>query len=223
MVLTKEKLLFLLLFIFVGFFSLQIPVNKLAGSNVSFTLFDFFGPIAGAFIGPVFGVISVLLVEVFTIFVRHTPLTTGAIVRLFPTLFAAYYFAVFSKKEKQNAFILLVPIIAILLFIANPIGRTVWYYSMFWLIPLIAYFKRNMVFIRSLGATFTAHAVGGAAWIWTFHLPSSVWKGLIPVVIEERLLFGLGIAVSYFAMRYILKFLISKKLLPKLDTLQPAV
>lgn len=222
MFITKEKILFLTLFIIVGFLTLQIPVNKLAGSAVSFTFFDFFGPIAGAFIGPWLGIVSVLLVEVVNLVVKHTPLTTGAIIRLFPTLFAVFYFAIFSKKENKNNYILFVPFLAIVLFIANPIGRTVWYYSLFWFIPVIAYFKRQNVFVRSLGATFTAHAVGGAAWIWAFHLPASVWKNLIPVVIEERLLFALGITVSYLLMKEALQFLISKKLLPPLDALRPA-
>ena len=77
--------------------------------------------------------------------------------------------------------------------------------------------------MRSLGATFTAHSVGGAAWIWAFNLPATVWQGLIPIVIQERLLFALGIAASYLVMKYVLSFLIAKKLLPSLDSLKPAV
>ena len=107
-------------------------------------------------------------------------------------------------------------------FILNPIGRTVWYYSLFWLIPIVAYYKRDNLLARSLGATFTAHAVGGAAWIWAFNLPAVVWKGLIPVVIEERLLFTFGIAATYVAMKYILSYLVSKNLLPRLEGFSPS-
>ena len=53
---------------------------------------------------------------------------------------------------------------------------------------------------RALGATFTAHAVGGALWIWTFALPASVWQSLIPVVITERFVFAVGICASYYAL-----------------------
>ena len=88
---------------------------------------------------------------------------------------------------------------------------------MFWLIPVIAYFKKDNLFIKSLGATFTAHAVGGAAWIWAFNLPAAVWNGLIPIVIAERLLFATGIAVSYVVVKHTLSFLASKKILPRLD------
>lgn len=219
----QKKLVFLLIFTIIGFVTLQIPFTKLVGSNVSFTLFDFFGPIAGAFLGPALGIISVLTVEIFNVAIKHTPLTTGAIIRLFPMLLAVYYFAVFSKKKEGNKIILAIPLLAIILFEIHPTGRTVWYYPLFWLIPIIAYLKKDWLLVRSLGSTFTAHAVGGAAWIWAFNLPANVWKTLIPIVIAERTLFALGIAASYIAIRYLLSFLIAKKILPQLDTLSPSL
>lgn len=214
----QKKLFFLALFSVIGFITLQIPFNKVIGSNVSFTLFDFFAPIAGGFLGPVFGVASVFAVEFINLFIKHTPLTTGSVIRLFPTLFAVLYFALASKKKFSGKWLLIIPVLCILAFIAHPIGRQVPYYAlMFWSIPVIAYFKRDNLFIKSLGATFMAHAVGGAAWIWAFNLPVAVWKGLIPVVIAERLLFATGIAVSFIVMKRILSFLASKKLLPSLE------
>jgi len=230
----KKKLLFLVLFTIVGFISLQVPFNKLMGSNVSFTLFDFFGPIAGAFLGSVFGIGSVLAVEVVNMLVKHSTWNIGSIIRLFPTLFAVYYFAVFSKKQTTGKWILFVPFISIFAFLAHPIGRQVPLYTLFWLIPFVAYKLslkgnssselsrfpyrfRNNLYIRSLGATFTAHAIGGAAWIWAFNLPTKVWQGLIPVVIEERILFAAGIAGSYIVVKYALNFLAEKKILPKLE------
>ncbi len=212
----QKKLFFLALFTLVGFASLQIPFNKLAGSNVSFTLFDFFAPITGAFLGPVFGIISVFSVMVANNLIKDVPWTTGAIIRLFPTLFAVYYFAVISKKGSSK-WILGVPVLAIIAFLVHPNGRQVPYYTLFWFIPLIAYKFRNNLYMKSLGATFTAHSVGGAAWIWAFNLPASVWNSLIPVVISERLLFAAGISVSYIIISKILSFLAQKKLMPSLD------
>jgi hypothetical protein len=215
MKLTKNKLLFLALFTVLGFLSLQIPFNKLAGSNVSFTLFDFIAPIAGAFLGPVFGIASVLSVEVGNMLVKQTPFTLGSIIRLFPTLFAVYYFA--AIKNKNSRWILAVPVFAIFAFLAHPEGQKAPLYTLFWVIPAVAYRFRNNLFVRSLGATFTAHAVGGAAWIWAFNLKASVWNSLIPVVISERLIFAAGIAASFIIVKYSLNFLQSKKLLPKLE------
>lgn len=212
----QKKLFFLTLFSLVGFASLQIPFNKLAGSNVSFTLFDFFAPIAGAFLGPVFGIGSVLAVEVVNNLIKHNPWTTGAIIRLFPTLFAVYYFASISKKT-QKPWILFVPLLAIFIFLTHPYGRQVPYYTLFWVIPLLAYKFRNNLYLKSLGSTFTAHAVGGAAWIWAFNLKPIVWNSLIPVVISERLLFAAGISISFVVVKKTLSFLASKKLLPSLD------
>lgn len=215
---TKKKLFFLALFTIVGFIALQIPFNKVVGSNVSFTLFDFFAPIAGGFLGPAFGIASVFAVEIINLFIKQTPLTTGSVIRLFPTLFAVLYFALASRKKFQGKWLLIVPIICILAFIVHPIGRQVPYYAlMFWSIPVIAYFKRDNLFVKSLGATFTAHAVGGALWIWAFNLPAEVWRNLIPIVITERLLFATGIAVSYIIVKHTLSYLASKKVLPKLE------
>lgn len=216
---AQKKLLFLALFTIAGFISLQVPFNKVIGSNVSFTLFDFFAPIAGSFLGPVFGITSVFTVEIINLWIKQTPLTTGSVIRLFPTLFAVLYFAIVANKKYQGKWILAVPVFCILAFVAHPIGRQVFYYAlMFWSIPVLAYFRRNNLFIKSLGTTFIAHAVGGAAWIWAFNLPVNVWNALIPVVIAERLLFATGIAASYIIIKHSLDFLAAKKLLPQLDT-----
>ena len=215
----QKKLFFLALFTIVGFLSLQVPFNKLAGSNVSFTLFDFFAPIAGAFLGPFFGIASVLAVEVINMLVKQTPWTTGSIIRLFPTLFAVYFFATIAKKG-SGKWILAVPALAITAFLAHPIGRQVPYYTLFWIIPFIAYRFKNNLFMKSLGATMTAHSVGGAAWIWALNLPAAVWNNLIPVVIAERLLFTVGISISFILVKQVLTVLAKKHVLPKLEISQ---
>lgn len=209
---SQKKLLFVLLFAVVGFILLQIRVPNLAGTNVTFTLFDFFGPIAGAFLGGVLGIVSVFVVT-FTNFLLKGVIEIGPIIRLFPTLFAVYYFSLPAKKRNSRK-ILAVPLLAMLIFWAHPEGRAAWYFALFWLIPVIAFFKRDNIYLRSLGSTFTAHAIGGAAWAWTFNLPATVWKGLIPVVAMERFLFAGGIAVSYVVMTTVLAYLTEKKILP---------
>ncbi len=132
---TKRNLLFIAIFAFVGFIALQIPVTQVWGSKAKFTVYDAFAPIAGAFIGSIPGVIAVFLMQFFNFLIHGAHIQdAGTIIRFFPTLFAALYFA---KKGKFN---LIIPIIAIAAFVVNPIGRTVWYFSLFWLIPIIAYF-----------------------------------------------------------------------------------
>ena len=199
---TKRNILFVVIFALVGFIALQIPVAQLEGSKVKFTVYDAFAPIAGAFIGSIPGVIAVFLMQFFNFLTRGAHIEdAGTIIRFFPTLFAVLYFA---KKGKFN---LIVPIIAIIAFVVHPIGRTVWYFALFWVIPIVAYFFREKFLLaRALDSTFTAHAVGGALWIWTFSLPAPVWISLIPVVIAERFLLTLGIVGSFLLVNNLLCF-----------------
>lgn len=212
----KSKILFVLFFIAVGFIALQIPVNTLAASRVKFTLFDLFAPISGAFLGSPLGIISVLGMQAVNLAahgfrgVDHTSLLKlVATLRFLPMIFGVWFFA---KKEGR---LLVLPALSILAFNLHPIGRTVWFYSLFWLIPFIVWpFRERFLIARSLGTTFVAHSVGGAVWIWAFNLPANVWISLIPVVILERAIFALGISASYILTNNILAYLAAKKLLP---------
>lgn len=206
---TKKNLLFIATFAILGFLALQIPVTQLVGSKVKFTFYDAFAPIAGSFIGGVPGVIAVFLTQLFNFLAHGANIEdAGTFVRFFPALFAVLYFA------KKNWLNMLIPALAIVAFIANPVGREVWYFSLFWLIPIIAYFFRDrFLFARALGATFTAHAVGGALWIWMFALPAAAWNALIPVVMAERFLFTLGICGSFILVNNFLYILEEKNLL----------
>ena len=206
---TKRNFIFIAIFTVIGFLVLQIPITQLVGSKVKFTVYDAFSPVAGAFIGTIPGVIAVFLMQFFNFLSHGANISdAGTIIRFFPTLFAVAYFA---KKQKFN---LVVPVIAIIAFVANPIGRTVWYFAFFWTIPIIMYFFRDKSLLaRALGSTFTAHAVGGALWVWFFSLPAHVWIALIPVVIAERLLFTVGISVSFILVNNLLCFLEKKNIL----------
>lgn len=206
----KNKLLFILVFVVLGFVALQIPVNQLVGSNARFTLFDLFAPTAGAFLGLGWGILAVVTMQVINLVVHGvSTIDKGSLIRLLPTLFAVWFFA---KKEGK---LLIVPALSIVVFNLHPVGRTVWFYSLFWLIPFLVWpFRERFLVLRSLGATFTAHAVGGAIWIWVFNLPANVWVSLIPVVILERSIFALGIAASYILLNNVLGYLSDKKLLP---------
>ncbi|MFA6907667.1 MAG: hypothetical protein WC263_02465, partial [Candidatus Micrarchaeia archaeon] len=72
-------------------------------------------------------------------------------------------------------------------------------YSLYWLIPAIALALPEHLLLRSLGSTFTAHAIGGVIWIYSFPTTPAFWMMLIPIVAFERLLFALGISGSYIA------------------------
>ena len=207
---TKKGILFLFIFSILVFIGDRINFSKLIGAeNQFFTLFQFFGPVAGAFLGPVVGVLSVLIAEIASKIVNHAAFNLVTILRLLPMLFAAWYFG--TKKDKLSFFI---PIAAIIIFIAHPVGRQVWFFSLFWTIPILVkllpkkYSER--VFFRSLGATFTAHAVGGAIWNYIVPMTPGAWVALIPVVIYERLLFASGIGISFALLNTVLDKLDAK-------------
>jgi hypothetical protein len=77
-------------------------------------------------------------------------------------------------------------------------------YSLIWLIPFIATFFKERLILNSLGATFTAHAIGSVIFLYTFGLTPSVWISLIPVVFIERGFFTLGIWASCLLFNFIL-------------------
>jgi len=210
----NKTLVSIFIFTFVGFISLQIPFSRVLGSNTKFTLFDFIAPSFGAVLGSVPGIFSVFLIQVVNIILHGKNFDFGGIIRIFPTLFAVSYFA---KKRTAN---IIVPFLAIIAFNLHPIGRSAWQYSMFWLIPIASYFFRKNLFIRSLGATFTAHAVGGALWVWTFGLSKEIWLSLIPQTAMERLLFASGISVFYLLILNTLSFIFKKRILPLLPNIE---
>jgi hypothetical protein len=202
MQLDSKKIVFILLFSALALISSQINFSKLVGTeNQFFTVFQFFGPIAGAFLGPVLGAVSVLVSETINFFVVGKELNLLNLARLFPMVLAAYYFGSTKKKDWS----LVVPLAAIGAFVLHPIGQQVWFFALFWTIPILAklLFAQNLL-SKSIGATFTAHAVGGALWVYVFQTTPEYWIALIPIVITERLLFAGGIAASYIAMNTVL-------------------
>ncbi|MBI2647398.1 hypothetical protein HYW99_02885 [Candidatus Woesearchaeota archaeon] len=207
--LTKKGIVFLLIFSILVFISDRINFSKLVGAeNQFFTLFQFFGPVAGAFLGPIVGVLSVLVAELASFILLGKTFTLINVLRLTPMLFAAWYFG--TKKDKLS---FLVPLVAIALFIAHPVGRQVWYFSLFWTIPIVVKLLPSKygekAFLKSLGATFTAHSIGGAMWNYIVPMTPTAWIALIPIVIYERILFAGGITTS---------FILFNTLLDKLDT-----
>lgn len=200
---NKKQVISIVLFVLMGFAALQVPVARLIGSRATFTLFDAFAPIAGAFLGSFPGVITVFLMQFLNFLIKGAHFEDmGTFIRFVPMLFAVLYFA------KGRTFNLAIPLIAILAFNIHPIGRSVWYFSLYWFVPIICYFfQTRSLLARSLGATFTAHAVGGALWIYFFNLPKSVWIGLIPVVALERIFFALGITVMYVLLTNVIYIL----------------
>ena len=229
--LTRKGLIFSLLFIVLSVIGLRVNFSKLVGAeNQFFTFFQFWGPIAGGFLGSTLGPFVVLVAQLLDFVFNGKQLTIINAARLLPMLFGAYYFSKTKVSVKDNTVMIILPILAMLAFWLTPAGAGAWYFALFWAVP-IAVIAINMLvenvatikvvlsmvgdflsaipvigkilpsypqlFLLSLGATFTAHAIGGAIWAWSIPMTSAAWIALIPVVIYERLLFALGISISY--------------------------
>lgn len=193
---NKQQLILIALFIGLSILASTIKFTPvLVGEKLNFTFFDLYAPMAGGFFGALFGTAAVLLSGIGSL-LAHQTFSLAAVLHLFPVMFGAWYFG--TDKKLVN----LIPLAAILGFIIHPIGRQVWYYSLFWLIPILAsFYKKKSVLARSLGATFTTHAVGGLLWIYAFNPPAAVWIGLIPVVVMERSVFTAASAIMYLVLK----------------------
>lgn len=210
---TRKKILFIIIFIVLGLAISQIPISSIVGSKQNFTPFEFLGPTSGMFLGPWAGAISVFFVKLFDVLVKHQTFDVTTVIRFFPMIFAAIYFGIAKSKK----IILAIPLLCIVLFMLHPEGRQAWYFSLYWFIPIVCFFKKDRLVLNALGSTFTAHAVGSTAFIYAFNLSAPVWTSLIPVVFMERMLFCAGIWVFYLAINSILDWLVEKR---KISVLQ---
>lgn len=211
----KKQLLFLIIFIILGLILLSIPFTNIVGSNQKFSLFDFFAPTTGMFLGSIWGALSVVFVKIISFLFSGQNLETATIIRFFPLALGALYFG----ARKYQKLVAIVPLICMIMFIIHPQGRGAWFYSLYWLIPVATIFIKRSLIFNSLGATFTAHAVGSVAFLYAFNLPTETWIALIPIVFLERMLFTGGIAVSYLVMNSLLNWLANRLKLPVLNKL----
>ncbi|MCX8175307.1 MAG: hypothetical protein N3E51_03825 [Candidatus Micrarchaeota archaeon] len=195
--LSAKGLLFIALFTAISLAASAVNFSPLLGAqNQSFTFFQFFGPIAGGFLGAGAGVLSVFLAQLISFIWLGTAPELFSIARLFPMLFAALYFARYAKGNLAYG---IVPLACMALFVLHPVGSQAWFYSLYWLIPIIALALPEHLFLRSLGSTFTAHAVGSVAFLYLIPSTPALWVALIPVVAFERGMFALGISASFVA------------------------
>jgi len=204
-----ERIFFIFLFSLLVFLGQRVNFSAIVGKeNQFFTLFQFFGPVPGSFLGPIFGSLAVLVAEVVDYLVIGKTWNLINLLRLTPMVFAAFYFG--SKKKG----ILIIPLLAMLFFNLHPIGKQAWIYSLYWTIPLLCRllpqkYSQNL-FLRSLGATFTAHSIGSVAWIYTIPMTAKQWLMLIPVTAFERLMFSLGITLSYIFLNRLIGELLGR-------------
>jgi hypothetical protein len=136
--------------------------------------------------------------------------------------------ASFSWATQSILVHLVLPLACMLLFVMHPEGAQAWYYSLYWLIPVVIYCSKiilvtnfsswraeaaekpgrsqpRAIFFAALSSTFIAHAVGSVIWLYTMPTSASLWQALLPVVAVERLVFATGMSVGYCVIAAVLR------------------
>ncbi len=194
---------FTLLFVAFAILSYHVRIFKIWGAEGSFSAYSFFGALPSAFLGPIFGVISIIFSQLLHRVIEGKALFTSlfGLARFFIMPIASLYFAYYNKTKLVS----LIPVLFFILFVIHPSSSI--FYALYWLIPIVSPFISKNLFLRSLSTTFVAHAVGSTAFIYLIKSTPEFWISLIPVVALERLTFGAGIAFSYLLFTNLLNAL----------------
>ncbi len=204
------KIMFAVLFAALFIVLSQTKMFPILGTDFNFSLAVMFGPALGGLLGMGLGAATIILSQLIGIAIGMYSMDSIInIAVFFPILFGSLYFARSFKGDKR---FMLIPIAMMVAFIAHPIGRQVWYYSLFWLIPVaVMQFKRQIdsllkhpiaqTYSYSLGTAFVDHSVGSVMYLWAFSIPAEMWIAAIPITLFERLLIALGITFSFHAVK----------------------
>jgi hypothetical protein len=194
----------------------KIKFAPILGTKMKFSLSVFFGPTLAKIFGINYGTGIIVLTHLIGLLLGIYKIkATKDFFTFFPIIFSGFYFTKIFKGERK---LILLPSICIFLFICHPIGREVWFYSLFWLIPiLISLFKENLdkflkipvfkIYGYSLGTAFTDHAVGSVIYLYLLKIPANFWVQAIPNTILERLLIAGGISFFYLFELALIKLL----------------
>jgi len=208
------KIPFILLFSLLFLLLTKVKFGPILGTKMGFSFSVFLGPTFGKIFGIGWGTGVIVLTHLTGIALGLYKLETiKNIFTFLPIIFAGIYFSKIFKGEKKLIFL---PALCILFFILHPIGRTVWFYSGFWLIPIsISLFKEKLdklfrlpvfkIYGYSLGSAFVDHAMGSVIYLYLLNIPAHFWIQAVPLTIIERLMIAGGISFCYSAQLLFIK------------------
>lgn len=204
------KIFFMILFACLFIILSKAKLTPIFGTDTNFSASVFFGPIIARLIGIPFGIGAIFLAHIVGWALKlYTIKSALSLLVFMPILWGGIYFTRMFKGDKR---LVLLPIVCMIAFILHPIGRTVWYYSLFWLIPIfITKFKKPIdkllkrevlkIYSYSLGTAFVDHSVGSVIYLYFMKIPAKFWIMAMPFTIVERLIIAGGITFTYLAMR----------------------
>lgn len=169
----------------------------LVGSKMAFLApAAFLLPLAGAF-GGMAGSLSMLGMGLLIRCLFFGAMPLAFLAYHLPGFFASLYWAHDSKLMR-----ILPALFCTILFLVHPVGAQSFWYSSFWLIPVVASFYSGL-FYTALGSAFTAHAVGTLVWLYAGQLSTVDFALLVPVVIVERLMITVAMVMAYKAILFV--------------------
>lgn len=179
-----------------------IPFNWLVGSYATFFSFSTITlPALGYHLSLFYVILAFLTKGLFV-----APALKFFALRRLPLLAAT----IVLRKETFIGSVL-IPLVCMALFCMHTVGGQVFYYSLYWLIPVALYAAPvDSLLSRSLQASFVAHAVGSVVWLYTKPIAPALWTALMPVVPVERILLALGMYSMVYVFGKILQFCKSK-------------
>ncbi|MGQ9479416.1 MAG: hypothetical protein ACUVQ0_05265 [Thermoproteota archaeon] len=205
-------------------FLTKVKMWPIFGTDFHFSVSVMFGPVISAFLNVYWGTAAIVLARIVGVAVnfykiKYTSLESalsGWLVFM-PIIMGGIYFSKIFKGDKR---LIVIPAFSILMFLIHPIGREVWYYSLYWTIPIIiAVFKDKIdsllgkhmpsiylsstikTYTYSLGSAFTDHAIGSIMYLYLMNISAWAWIQAIPFTIVERAIIAAGITFFYFLIR----------------------
>lgn len=180
------------------------PFNWILGSHAAFFSFS-------SIMLPALGYHTSLL------YVTFAFLTKGAFVFSYSFYFflrrLPLLFATAALQKRSFLLYVVLPVSMMVLFIADPVGRSVFYYSFFWFVPIGLYsFFKDSLLLRSFAASFIAHAIGSVVWLYTTSIPAEIWTALMPIVPIERAFIALGMCSFVYGFAQLRTILMKKVL-----------
>jgi len=173
----------------------------LGSKRLFFSAINITGPLLGHYNG-IGSFLLLLMRKKFTSFYSLASCMSNGLfnplVYSIPTIIASGYWFGSHRFIRMG-----LPILCMALFIVHPIGREAFFYSLYWLIPLIVHMMPvQMAFTEALGTTFLAHGIGSVLMLYCMPMSAEYWLGLMPVVIIERLLFASGMTALFYGAQW---------------------
>ncbi len=208
------KIMFSVLFAALFIVLTKTKMFPILGTEFNFSFGVMFGPALGGLLGVNLGIATILLSQAIgTAIGLYTIKDTLSLLVFFPILLGSVYFARSFKGDRR---MIAIPAACMVLFLLHPIGRQVWFYSLFWIIPMaVIRFKERIdavvrhpvarTYSYSLGTAFVDHSVGSVVYLWFMSIPAQFWIAAMPLTIMERLLIALGITFSFHAVKAAMK------------------